>query len=58
MELLSESTVCEKRQLNWPHKANWRHVVAVVGLWFRENFVHLFRRRGPVPQSAPLTPEV
>jgi hypothetical protein len=56
MELLSESTVCEKRQLNWPHKANWRHVVAVIGLWVRENVAHLFGRRPPVPHSVRVTP--
>lgn len=58
MELLSESTVCEKRQLNWPHKASWRHVVAVIGLWIRETLAHLFGRRHAAPRSVPATPEV
>jgi B12-binding domain/radical SAM domain protein len=47
---LSESTVCEKSDLNWPHSANWRHVVAVIGLWFRENAIALFGRRKPEPK--------
>jgi B12-binding domain/radical SAM domain protein len=42
---LSESTVCEKSELNWPHNANWRHVVAVAALWVHENVAALFRGR-------------
>jgi B12-binding domain/radical SAM domain protein len=56
MELLSESTVCEKRQLNWPHKANWRHVLAVMGLWIRENAAQFFGRRQAAPRSATVKP--
>ena len=46
---LSESTVCEKTELNWPAKANWRHAVNVVSLWATENFLNIFRvKRGVV----------
>ena len=41
---LSESTVCQKNELAWPHRANWRHVVAVIGLWVRESVARLFGR--------------
>ena len=44
IDALSESTVCEKSELNWPHNANWRHVVAVFALWVRENVAALFGR--------------
>ena len=44
IDSLSESTVCEKNELKWPHGANWRHVVAVVALWVRESVAHLFGR--------------
>ncbi|MFA5844950.1 MAG: TIGR04190 family B12-binding domain/radical SAM domain protein [Coriobacteriia bacterium] len=39
---LNESTVCEKSELNWPANANLRHVVNVIGLWFRESLASLF----------------
>ncbi|MCL4553533.1 MAG: TIGR04190 family B12-binding domain/radical SAM domain protein [Actinobacteria bacterium] len=42
MERLSESTVCEKRELRWPAKANWRHVVNVLALWAKESIAGLF----------------
>ncbi len=36
-ERLSQSTVCEKSELNWPHSVEIRHVAAAAGLWLREN---------------------
>ena len=45
IDALSESTVCEKSELNWPHNANWRHVLAVAALWVRENLVALLGRK-------------
>ncbi len=45
IDALSESTVCEKSELNWPHNANWRHVLAVIGLFVRESVAGLLGRK-------------
>ncbi len=47
MDRLSESTVCEKTELNWPAYAGPRHVWAVFVLWVRENLANLFNLRRP-----------
>ena len=39
---LSESTVAEKSQLNWPHAATLKNVAACTGLFVRENLANLF----------------
>jgi B12-binding domain/radical SAM domain protein len=50
---LSESTVCEKTELNWPRYVGPRHVAAAAGLFLRENAANLFRREpGGVPRPA------
>lgn len=54
---LSESTVCEKTELNWPAHVSGRHVWAVFLLWVRENLVNLLSLRRPVPHSASETSE-
>jgi len=50
MSRLSESTVCEKRELNWPARANWRHVVHVVILWVKESLMNLAGVRRGTPR--------
>lgn len=40
-ERLSQSTVCEKSELNWPRTVEVKHVAAAAGLWVRENVAHL-----------------
>ena len=57
MDRLSESTVCEKTELNWPAYASVRHVWAVFVLWLRENLATLFNRRRPSPKAASETSE-
>ena len=57
IDALSESTVCEKSELNWPHNANWRHVLAVIALWVRENVATLLRRKVAPRQPAYKTTE-
>ena len=42
---LSQSTVAEKSELNWPHAASIRHVAAAANLFVRENAANLFARR-------------
>jgi hypothetical protein len=65
---LSQSTVAEKTELNWPHAATVKHVVACAGLFVRENAANLFARgRGemspatsdqkPSPAISPVTPK-
>ncbi|MDZ4178394.1 MAG: TIGR04190 family B12-binding domain/radical SAM domain protein [Coriobacteriia bacterium] len=54
---LSESTVCEKTELNWPARANWRHVYHVLVLWVRENLANLVGLRRGVPRTICETPE-
>jgi hypothetical protein len=44
-ERLSESTVCEKKELNWPRTASVRHVAAAVDLLVRESAASLMARR-------------
>jgi B12-binding domain/radical SAM domain protein len=39
---LSQSTVAEKSELNWPHAATFKNVLACVGLFVRENIANLF----------------
>ncbi len=58
VESLSESTVCEKTELNWPAYAAPRHVWNVMLLWVGENLANLFRLRRTVPHSVRETPEV
>ncbi|MHB9002746.1 MAG: TIGR04190 family B12-binding domain/radical SAM domain protein [Coriobacteriia bacterium] len=57
---LSQSTVCEKTELNWPAYVNWRHVWHVGVLWVRENIANLFRLRPAqvAPIAACKPPEV
>lgn len=57
VESLSESTVCEKTELNWPARASLRHVWHVFMLWVIENVVNLLSLRRPVPHSASKTSE-
>lgn len=38
---LSESTINEKAELNWPASTNWRHVANIIGLWAKENALML-----------------
>ncbi len=57
VDSLSESTVCEKTELNWPAHASWRHVVAVFVLWVKENLVNLLSLRRPTPHPASETSE-
>ena len=65
---LSQSTVAEKTELNWPHAATLKNVAACAGLFVRENVANLFARgRGElspatsdqqlVPATSPVTPE-
>jgi len=54
---LSESTVCEKTELNWPAYVSWRHVYHVLVLWVGENLANLFRLRRHAPHSASETSE-
>ncbi len=65
VERLSQSTVCEKTELNWPHNATIRHVAAAGDLWVRENVANLFARgRGEVSPATsdqhprPTTPAI
>ncbi len=43
-ERLSQSTVCEKSELNWPRTVRAKHVAAAAGLFVRENVAHLAAR--------------
>jgi len=54
---LSESTVCEKTELNWPAYVSWRHVWHVLVLWVGENLANLFNLRRPLPHSSSETSE-
>jgi len=50
----SESTICEKSELNWPSNVSARNFYYVLLLWMRENLVNLFgahRRSAPRPAS-------
>ncbi|MBE0416956.1 MAG: TIGR04190 family B12-binding domain/radical SAM domain protein [Coriobacteriia bacterium] len=44
---LSESTVCEKSELNWPRYVSARNVYYVIMLWLKENLANLFGSRKP-----------
>lgn len=58
---LSESTVCEKSELNWPRYIGPKHVAAAAGLFIRENAANLFARREggrPRPASSDQHPKV
>lgn len=57
VDQLSESTVCEKTELNWPAYVSWRHVWHVFVLWVKENLANLFRLRRPLPHPASETSE-
>jgi hypothetical protein len=61
VDRLSESTVCEKTELNWPRYVSARNVYHVIVLWVRENLANLFgSRKRPAPRPRPVceTPEV
>ena len=45
LDRLSESTVCEKSELNWPRYVSIRNVYYVLLLWLTENLATLFRSR-------------
>ncbi len=47
-ERLSQSTVCEKTELNWPRTVKIKHVAAAAGLFLHENVAHLVARAGGV----------
>jgi hypothetical protein len=49
-DVLSESTVCEKSELEWPAILTPRVVGNVLALWVRENAATLFRR-GKLPEA-------
>jgi B12-binding domain/radical SAM domain protein len=44
VERLSQSTVCEKSELNWPASASVKHVAAAAGLLVSENIANLVAR--------------
>jgi B12-binding domain/radical SAM domain protein len=61
VDRLSESTVCEKTELNWPRYVSARNVYHVIVLWVKENLANLFgsrKRLAPRPRPACETPEV
>lgn len=43
-ERLSQSTVCEKTELNWPRTVELKHVAAAAGLFVRENVANAIAR--------------
>lgn len=49
---LSQSTVCEKSELNWPRSVGPKQVVAVAGLFVRENAANLFGRKNGTHPAA------
>jgi len=59
---LSESTVCEKTELNWPRYVGPKHVAAAAALFVRENAATLFgRHKGgvrPATSDQQATPDV
>lgn len=57
-ERLSESTVCEKSELNWPRTVELKHVAACAGLFVRENLGNLFGRGAHRPASSDQHPPV
>ncbi len=58
MDRLSESTVCQKSELNWPAYASYRHVWHVLVLWVTENLANLFNLRRVTPHPVCETTEV
>ncbi|MBE0477343.1 MAG: TIGR04190 family B12-binding domain/radical SAM domain protein [Coriobacteriia bacterium] len=52
VDSLNESTVCEKTELNWPARANYRHVWNAALLWARETFATMLGLRRPAPGPA------
>ncbi|MDZ4064209.1 MAG: radical SAM protein, partial [Coriobacteriia bacterium] len=48
IDRLSESTVCEKSELNWPAQVSPRHVWNVIVLWLREELANLLGLQPPV----------
>jgi len=49
---LSQSTVADKNELNWPHAATLKHVVACAGLFVTENVANVLGAgRGEVPPA-------
>ena len=49
---LSQSTVADKTELNWPHAATLKHVAACAGLFVTENVANLLGAgRGEVPPA-------
>lgn len=44
IDVLNESTVCEKTELNWPARVNAGHVYNNVRLWFKVHIEMLFPR--------------
>lgn len=55
IDRLSESTVCEKSELNWPRSVGFRNVGHVFVLWLKENLANLFGfRRRPAPRPQPV----
>jgi len=49
---LSQSTVADKTELNWPRSTSIKHVAAAVGLFVRENAANLFgRKNGEMPPA-------
>jgi hypothetical protein len=38
VDRLTESTMCEKSELEWPRQARAYHVLNVIKLWFTENW--------------------
>jgi B12-binding domain/radical SAM domain protein len=61
IDRLSESTVCEKSELNWPRYIGVRHFYHVFVLWVKENLANLFGfRKPPAPRPRPVCeqPEV
>jgi hypothetical protein len=51
-DTVSQSTVADKNELNWPHAATLKHVTACAGLFVRENVANLLGAgRGEVPPA-------
>lgn len=60
IDRLSESTVCEKTELNWPRYVHPRNLYHVMALWVRENVAALFgfrKQSAPAPCPACKPPE-
>ena len=57
IDSLSESTVCEKTELNWPAYVSHHHVRHAFLLWLKENLVNLLRLRTHIPHPAAETTE-